>query len=101
VAIQVRGAVGPIFNDTAFAELYPDLGQTCRKPSTVGLRHRAPPLTKKPSHLARFYVKYGRPGVQFGERELVPRFGVFQCSTYYLVISWLLWYSRQHLSSDW
>ena len=46
VAIQVRDAFGPIFNDTAFAELYPALGQTSRKPSTIGLRHRAPPLAQ-------------------------------------------------------
>lgn len=58
-------------------------------------------MAKNQSYLARFYVKYLRAGVKFGEREFVPPFRVFQCLSYCLVISWFLRYSRRHVSSAW
>ena len=37
LAIRLRDAVGPIFNDAAFAELYPALGQPAKSPARLAL----------------------------------------------------------------
>ena len=37
LAIRLRDAFGPIFNDAAFAELYPALGQPAESPARLAL----------------------------------------------------------------
>ena len=37
LAIRLRDAFGPIFNDAAFAELYPALGQSAESPARLAM----------------------------------------------------------------